>query len=190
VARHPDPQRARLGVLRPPVENPTVAFTLPQVRALRVAAWTYRGRGPLVTRDLVRLRHASTVDLLTTTGIRADALCSADRVDLRRTGPDGRPALRIHGKGAKNRWVRITVEIAAGDGRGGFLGVPVELPSRQDENRSYLVAPGDERGRLAGTLRLPLPVVEWTGCRSAPPPCGSRIPRSWGRQFRKTGGYG
>jgi integrase len=104
----PRTERGRLGVLRPPVENPTVAFTLPQVRALRVAARTYRGRGPLVTRDLVTLRHAAMVDLLTTTGIRADELGSAERSDLRRTGPDGRPALHIHGKGAKNRWVRIT----------------------------------------------------------------------------------
>ncbi|HEY3479700.1 MAG TPA: site-specific integrase [Streptomyces sp.] len=104
----PRTERGRLGVLRPPVEKPAVALTLPQVRALRVAARTYRGRGPLLARELVRLRHAAMVDLLTTTGIRADELCSADRGDLRRVGPGGRPALYIHGKGAKNRWVRIT----------------------------------------------------------------------------------
>ncbi|SFW11379.1 site-specific integrase [Amycolatopsis australiensis] len=104
----PRTERGRLGVLRPPVEKPTVALTLAQVRALRVAARTYRGRGPLATRELVALRHAAMVDLLTTTGIRADELCAANRGDLRRAGPDGHPALHIHGKGAKNRWVRIT----------------------------------------------------------------------------------
>jgi site-specific recombinase XerD len=104
----PRTERGRLGVLRPPVNKPTVAFTLAQVRALRVAARTYRGRGPADTRELVQLRHAAMVDLLTTTGIRADELCSADRGDLRRAGPDGRPTLHVHGKGAKNRWVRIT----------------------------------------------------------------------------------
>ncbi|HET6706607.1 site-specific integrase, partial [Amycolatopsis sp.] len=104
----PQEERGRLGVLRPTTARPTVAFTLPQVRALRVAARTYRGRGPKQTRELVALRHAAMVDVLTTTGIRADELCSANRDDLRRAGPDGRPALHIHGKGAKNRWVRIT----------------------------------------------------------------------------------
>jgi site-specific recombinase XerD len=90
------------------VDTPTIALTLPQVRALRAAARSYRGRGPVGLQELTRLRYAAVVDLLTTTGIRAEELCAANRADLRQQGPDGRPALHVHGKGRKNRWVRIT----------------------------------------------------------------------------------
>lgn len=143
----PRTERARLGVLRPPVESPTVAFTLAQVRALRVAARTYRGRGPVATRELVALRHAAMVDLLATTGIRADELCSADRGDLRRAGPDGRPALHIHGKGAKNRWVRVTAVA--------WASVEAYLTARDaHETGTEVTVGGQVGGNLAATPLL------------------------------------
>lgn len=96
----PKEERANLGVSTPEPDKPTVPLTLAQVRALRVAAELYPGKP--------RLRYRAMVAVLTTTGIRAEELCALTRKDLHRAGPDGAPALWIHGKGRKRRWVRLT----------------------------------------------------------------------------------
>jgi site-specific recombinase XerD len=103
----PQAERRRLGIVKPAPSTPTVPLTLPQVRALRVAAGQYRGRGRIATRALVRLRYRVIVDVLTTTGIRAEELCALTRHDYHRAGPSGKPALWIVGKGRKERWVLL-----------------------------------------------------------------------------------
>jgi site-specific recombinase XerD len=95
----PQTERRRLGVSTPAPQTPTVPLTLPQVRALRVAAELYPGAP--------RLRYRAMVAVLTTTGIRAEELCALRRADLHRAGPGGTPALWIVGKGRKERWVRL-----------------------------------------------------------------------------------
>jgi hypothetical protein len=55
----------------------------------------------------------------------------------------------------------VTVEIAVGDGLGAFLTVRVALPGRPEEDRTYLVALGNDDGLLTGTLRLPLPRADF-----------------------------
>ncbi|TKG61522.1 tyrosine-type recombinase/integrase [Prauserella endophytica] len=95
----PRAERDRLGVSTPDPQRATVPLTLPQVRALRVAAELYPGAP--------RLRYRAMVAVLSTTGIRAEELCTLRRGDLHRAGPGGEPALWIRGKGRKARWVRL-----------------------------------------------------------------------------------
>jgi site-specific recombinase XerD len=95
----PRSERQNLGVSTPDPKHPTVPLTMPQVRALRVAADLDPGT--------MRLRNRAIVAALTTTGIRADELCRLTRADARRAGADGKPTLYIHGKGRKNRVVRL-----------------------------------------------------------------------------------
>ncbi|MFI6031657.1 tyrosine-type recombinase/integrase [Amycolatopsis magusensis] len=98
----PQTERRNLGVLKPAPKNPTVPLTLAQVRALRTAAALYPRRGSTPA------RYRVIIAMLSTTGIRAEELCTLDRGDIHRAGPDGQPAAWILGKGGEGRWVRIT----------------------------------------------------------------------------------
>ncbi|RBM22472.1 recombinase XerD [Prauserella sp. PE36] len=92
-------ERSNLAISNPAPASPTVPLTMAQVRALRVAAELDAGT--------LRLRNIAVVAVLAATGIRAEELCALTRADVHRSGPDGRPALWIDGKGAKRRWVRL-----------------------------------------------------------------------------------
>ncbi|MFI6031643.1 tyrosine-type recombinase/integrase [Amycolatopsis magusensis] len=98
----PQTERRNLGVLKPAPKNPTVPVTLAQVRALRTAAALYPRRGSTPA------RYRVIIAMLSTTGIRAEELCTLDRGDIHRAGPDGQPAAWILGKGDVGRWVRLT----------------------------------------------------------------------------------
>ncbi|UJW36921.1 tyrosine-type recombinase/integrase (plasmid) [Saccharothrix sp. AJ9571] len=98
----PQTERRNLGVLKPAPKNPTVPLTLAQVRALRTAATLYPRRGSTPA------RYRVIVTVLTTTGIRAEELCTLDRGSIHRAGPDGQPAAWIIGKGGEGRWIRLT----------------------------------------------------------------------------------
>ncbi|GAA1983435.1 tyrosine-type recombinase/integrase [Amycolatopsis minnesotensis] len=101
----PREERRNLHVSTPAPKRPRVAWSLPQVKALRFAAAHYPGA--------LRLRYQMIVDFLATTGIRAEELCALDRGDIYRTGPDGDPAVLIDGKGDKERWGRISPTLLA-----------------------------------------------------------------------------
>ncbi|CAL9677605.1 Tyrosine recombinase XerC (plasmid) [Actinosynnema sp. ALI-1.44] len=79
--------------------HPTTPATLPQARALQVAAWL--DPGPHAERNQV------IAELLPTTGLRAEELCGLDLNHLHRKGPGGVPGFYVHGKGGDPDWVAI-----------------------------------------------------------------------------------
>ncbi|HEX2130921.1 MAG TPA: tyrosine-type recombinase/integrase [Actinophytocola sp.] len=93
--------RRRLGLATPVGSTTgTVVLTTAQVRALfTAAARTRRGASLLDT------ARATAVVGLFTLGLRVSELCDLDRNDLHVTR--GRRALRVHGKGGKNRVVYL-----------------------------------------------------------------------------------
>lgn len=145
----PRAERDRLGVSTPDPQRPTVPLTLQQVRALRAAAELYPG--------VPRLRYRAMVAVLSTTGIRAEELCTLRRRDLHRSGPGGEPALWILGKGRKGRWVRLPGMA--------LQSVEVYLDARDaDETSREVALPGQVSAKAA---EQPL-FVSATGSRLRP----------------------
>ena len=103
--------RRRLGLVAPAGStSSTVTLTAAQVALLcESAATPRRGAGPI---DTARARAVVT---LLTLGLRVSELCALDRSDLHVTR--GRRALRVHGKGGKNRivYLHAVADQALGD---------------------------------------------------------------------------
>ena len=91
--------RRNLHITIDPNTPSTNGVPLEVVQALRVAA--------LVDPSPLRSRNRLIVELLPGLGLRAAELCGLDLDDVLRYGPDGKPALRVHGKGAKDRLLAL-----------------------------------------------------------------------------------
>lgn len=87
--------RRNLHVTIDPNNPATNGVPLAVVQALQVAA--------LLDPSPLRSRNRLIVELLSGVGLRAAELCALNLDDVLRYGPDGTPALRVHGKGAKKR---------------------------------------------------------------------------------------
>jgi len=119
----------------------------------------YRFAARSVTRDLTGAPKPPRLATDVLTPALAAAAAEGDREQ--ETTSAGEPDFEVTVTRSARGLLFVTVEITAGDGPDAFVGVRVELPSRPEENRSYLVALGNEDGRLAGTLRLPLPQADF-----------------------------
>jgi hypothetical protein len=93
------------------------------------------------------------------TGVLSPALATsaAERDREQETMSVDEPGIRLTVTKSARALLFVVVEVAAGDGPDAFVSIEVELPGRPEESRSYLIALGNDDGRLAGTLRLPLP---------------------------------
>ena len=84
----------------------TARWSFEACRALLLAAHLLAER----TRNGVRDR--AMVEILVGTGVRAEELVGTNLADYRRLGPGGIGVLRVHGKGAKDREVALTMPVA------------------------------------------------------------------------------
>ncbi|WP_035302868.1 tyrosine-type recombinase/integrase [Actinokineospora inagensis] len=96
--------RKRLGLTGRPGATATITLADAEVAAL----YHFAGRLPR-QRELDKLRARAVVALFTA-GIRVSELCDLDRADLHRNR--GHRALRVHGKGAKDRIVYLAAPVA------------------------------------------------------------------------------
>lgn len=96
--------RKRLGLAPGTSVSSTITLTHAEVAAL----YHFAGRLPR-QRELDKLRARAVVALFTT-GLRVSELCDLDRVDLHHNR--GHRAVRVHGKGAKDRIVYLPVAVA------------------------------------------------------------------------------
>lgn len=123
--------------LRPPKQSRARApLSWEQTRALLEAAWL------LSTRTRHGLRDRAMLEVLVTTGLRADELVELDRADYHRPSPGAPGQLTITGKGGHTR----------------VTGLPVEVADAVDDYHAGLPTAGTvaPAGHAGGRVRQPL----------------------------------
>lgn len=131
--------RRALRLTKTDPKTPTVPVTEQQMAALRRAAKS--------DPSPERLRNIALIGLLTTTGLRAAELCELRRGDVRESGPDGAPAVRVLRKGGKRQWISV--------GRAEFDAITAYLADRdQRDVGTDVVLAGQHAGRSRADERV------------------------------------